>query len=163
MPRYLFAHGKGYKFIRAVPEDLRAVYGLVNFAHYLKPMPRADAEAEARKLAVFADETIVTLRRHLTPREAEAVALAGGLHEWWRSPETHMEKLRQLVRDFDFNAEPAPFVDAEGNIEPDLETPPDLNDDLRAFRAGGALKRVAGHISPGPDRAKPTVRGTHVG
>ena len=141
MPRYLFTHGKGYKFIRAVPQDLRAIYGLVNFAHYLKPMPRADAEAEARKLAVFADETIVTLRRHLTPREAEAVVSAGGLQEWWRSPETHMEKLQQLVRDFDFNADPAFYVNAEGNIEPGLGV--DLNDDLRAFRAGRALKRVA--------------------
>ena len=132
MPRYLMRHGAGWKFIRAVPHDLHRVYGRKFFTYYIGAASTAAASEAARKLAVYADETVATLKR-LSADEQATIAAAGGLTKWWNSPLTHVDRLFELAT----------------TIEPDPDQPEAMQeaDEAAAFRASRALARMQPQIA----------------
>ena len=76
---YCVRHGKGYKYKRAVPLDVRGLFGGRKvWVRPLREAGRRAAENEARELAVK-DQRVIDRLRALSDDERAQVTLAGGL------------------------------------------------------------------------------------
>lgn len=81
MPTYLVPHGSGWKYLRAIPKDLRALIGKRNATRYLGSLPHSEASIRARSHAVKHDELFSVLRA-IPQRQREEIENAGGLAAW---------------------------------------------------------------------------------
>jgi integrase len=80
MPTYLYDHhGGGYRYVYHVPKTLQPMLGgITAFRHYIKKMPRREAEALARSYAVK-DAALLDECRKKTEQQREGLAAAGGV------------------------------------------------------------------------------------
>jgi hypothetical protein len=90
-------HGGGWLYQHHVPVALRGVlWGTgtkkAAFRHYLKRMPRREAEAKARELAVRHSATIAACRE-VPEQERAAIAAAGGLNALISDPKIPTSQL----------------------------------------------------------------------
>ena len=81
MPTYLMPHGSGWKYLRAIPKDLRALIGKRNATRYLGTLSHSEASIRARSQAVTHDE-LFSLLRALPQRQKDEIVNAGGLSAW---------------------------------------------------------------------------------
>ncbi len=59
---YLVPHGRGFKYLRAIPKDLQAIEQKQAWVKYLGPVSRAEAETLAHALAHQHGRRILDLR-----------------------------------------------------------------------------------------------------
>jgi integrase len=79
MPSYITAHhGGGWKYQRAIPADLRPMYGRSVIVRYIRRCPRREAEAVAREWAV-ADAKVLAMCRRTPQDERAGLASFGGV------------------------------------------------------------------------------------
>lgn len=72
---YLVPHGRGWKYVKAVPKALQRIEGKIQWRAYLGVVSRAEAEIEAHKLAAQHGNRILTLNA-MTADEREALVHA---------------------------------------------------------------------------------------
>lgn len=82
MSDYLMRHGTGWKYVRAVPKDVRDLLDKKKFStRCVGRASHANARAKARALAVKDDELFRALRT-LSDDQKREIQAAGGLSKW---------------------------------------------------------------------------------
>jgi len=82
MTDHLTRHNKSsWKYVRAIPRDLRCLFETKNVTRYIGSITHAKARVRARELAVKDDVLFRTLRELPADRFQEIVA-AGGVAKW---------------------------------------------------------------------------------
>lgn len=83
---YLTQHRNGWRFVRAVPDELQALEGRKQWSKYLGVIAFDAAEVEARKLASHYDARIAKLKR-LSKADRETITKEGSLETYTRTTE----------------------------------------------------------------------------
>lgn len=83
---YLTQHRNGWRFVRAVPDELQALEGRKQWSKYLGVIAYDAAEVEARKLASHYDARIAKLKR-LSKADRDTVTKEGSLDAYTRTTE----------------------------------------------------------------------------
>lgn len=122
-------HGSGYKYIRAVPKDLRPVAGKRYWTRYIGTVPHEEAKAKALLLAAD-DQRLIGRLKSLAPADRDAIVRVGGL-DAWRLAQARSEAV-------------VPFLELATNIEPDDEMPEALQavDALAVVQARRQLRHI---------------------
>jgi integrase len=126
---YLFPHGRGFKYLRAVPRDLRSE---ISRRTWVKTFPGSvsfdDAKAKCRELAVEHDRLVAGLRK--APQATrDAIVAAGGWDAFARLPDRREQGL--------------PFVEAVARLEDDpgsVTTPEDAAEIIDARRIAREMR-----------------------
>ena len=129
MADFLMRHGSGYKYVRAVPKDLRDVAGQSFWTRYIGAVPHEEAKARAL-LHAARDQQIIDGLKRLLPSERNAIAEAGGVNAWRKA---HA-----------FDAPSVPWLQLGASLEPDPEQPDPMQaqDALFAVYARRELARI---------------------
>ncbi len=122
-------HGAGYKYIRAVPKDLRTVAGKRFWTRYIGSTSHEQAKAKALLYAAE-DQRLIDRLKGLPSVERDAIAGSGGL-DVWRRQNANRERT-------------IPFLKLGASLEPDSDMPDEMqaSDALSAFQARRALQQV---------------------
>jgi hypothetical protein len=126
---FLTRHGAGYKYIRAVPKDLRLVAGKRFWTRYIGSVTHQAAKAKALLHAAEHQRLIDGLKT-LSPSERDAIVRVGGLDAW------------RLANEYDERT--IPFIKLGTVVEPDEDMPEEMQaqDALSAVQARRQLTQI---------------------
>jgi len=146
MADFLMPHGRGWRYIRAVPRDLHDIVGRKFWTKCLGAVPYDKAKAVALAKAA-ADQKMIDALRRLGGTERAAILSSGGLDKW------HLQHAAERFG--------VPFLKLAADLKPDDDEPEEMQamTALSAYKAQQELERIAGNTRVATKLATPGKAG----
>jgi hypothetical protein len=91
---YLVPHGRGFKFLRSVPERFRDAVGKTAWVQTLGDVSREEALRQAAGLNLAVEQELASLKR-LSPAQLVEIGGAGGT-DGWRARVAEIKRLDRI-------------------------------------------------------------------